>query len=129
MNKIEALERVIGIVKDRQQDYGTASKMTQNIASMWTAYLGFPIEPYQVCMLNIMQKMMRLDVSQGNHLDSMLDIAGYAAIAVEISGEKASNEKQTNIVEERVRRQLDAFIIPSADSEIKEEATEKGKTK
>jgi len=73
--------------------------------------------------------MMRLDVSQGNHLDSMLDIAGYAAIAVEISGEKASNEKQTNIVEERVRRQLDAFIIPSADSEIKEEATEKGKTK
>ena len=129
MNKIEALERVIGIVKDRQQDYGTSSKMTQNIASMWTAYLGFPIEPYQVCMLNIMQKMMRLDVSQGNHLDSMLDIAGYAAIAVEISGEKASNEKQTNIVEERVRRQLDAFIIPSTDIEIKEEATEKGKTK
>lgn len=129
MNKIEALERVIGIVKDRQQDYGTASKMTQNIASMWTAYLGFPIEPYQVCMLNIMQKMMRLDVSQGNHLDSMLDIAGYAAIAVEISGEKALNEKQTNIVEERVRRQLDAFIIPSTDSEVKEEATEKGKTK
>lgn len=129
MNKIEALERVIGIVKDRQQDYGTASKMTQNIASMWTAYLGFPIEPYQVCMLNIMQKMMRLDVSQGNHLDSMLDIAGYAAIAVEISGDKASNEKQTNIVEERVRRQLEGFIVPSTDSAIKEEATEKGKTK
>lgn len=129
MNKIEALERVIGIVKDRQQDYGTASKMTQNIASMWTAYLGFPIEPYQVCMLNIMQKMMRLDVSQGNHLDSMLDIAGYAAIAVEISGEKASNEKQTNIVEERVRRQLEGFIVSSTDNPVKEEATEKGKTK
>ena len=63
----------------RQRDYGSASHSFSTIADLWTAYLGHEVRPEQVCMMMILLKVGRSTKSA--QLDSLVDIAGYAALA------------------------------------------------
>lgn len=67
---------------DRQAEYGTPQENFGRIADRWTQYLGVTIEPYDVAIMMMDLKLARLcnDVKR----DSLVDIAGYAALAAEL---------------------------------------------
>ena len=66
----------------REQSYGDPSESMKNIAHMWSAYYDRRITPPEMVSMMIMLKLGRLKETP-THLDSWLDIAGYAAIAYE----------------------------------------------
>lgn len=79
----EAVRAVHGA---RNDDYGSPLTNHSRTAAFWSAYLGIPISPEQVCMLNILQK-----VSRGmNRItrDTLVDISGYAANVEMIQAER-----------------------------------------
>jgi len=66
----------------REQSYGDPSESMKHIAHMWSAYYDKRITPPEMVSMMIMLKLGRLKETP-THLDSWLDIAGYAAIAYE----------------------------------------------
>jgi hypothetical protein len=62
---------------DRARDYGSTLENFGRIADMWSVILGVKVTPEQhvLCMLAV--KMARLCHSP-QHMDSIVDIAGYA---------------------------------------------------
>jgi len=69
----EAKQVVCG---DRARDYGKPSVNHRRTADLIGAYLGIPITPRQVCVINILQKISR-DAHEPKR-DNLVDIAGYA---------------------------------------------------
>jgi len=76
----------------RSKDYGHPSQHFQNIAELWNAYIGVKIihqngsahlNTIDIAALNILQKIARVATNQ-QHMDSWVDIAGYAATAERI---------------------------------------------
>jgi len=68
---------------DRARDYGHPSANHACTAEMVEAYLrrrygSASFDAQDVCMFNILQKVSRLAHTPG-HLDSLADVAGYAA--------------------------------------------------
>lgn len=61
----------------RNEDYGHPLDNHGRTAAFFSAYLGIPITPEQVCFLNILQKVSRGMNSVTR--DTLVDIAGYAA--------------------------------------------------
>lgn len=77
---------------DRNKAYGHPKANFQNIADLWNAYLQIraqggasrPIlQPLDIAVLNILQKIARLGTNP-THMDSWIDIAGYAGTAERI---------------------------------------------
>ena len=69
---VRAVRVVIG---ERNDDYGNPLFNHSVTAELWSAYLGAPITPEQVCMLNILQKISR-SVTVITP-DTLADIIGY----------------------------------------------------
>lgn len=70
----------------RAKDYGTPKENFEAVAAMWNAYLGRRqggITARDVAQMMILLKAARLSVSP-DHRDSLLDQAGYAALAEEL---------------------------------------------
>ena len=85
----ECLRLANGCVNgDRDEEYGNAENSFNHIAAMWTAYLkdrlAYDIDAIDVSNMMIMLKMARI-AANGFHLDSYIDIAGYAACAYGIA--------------------------------------------
>ena len=76
----------------REQTYGSASDNFGRIARLWSAYLSVPVSASDVACMMILLKMSRLNTTP-EHMDSWIDIAGYAACGGEVSSvvEKASS--------------------------------------
>lgn len=75
----------------RAKDYGDKTENHQRIADLWNYWMvqqykdqPAKISAYDVAIMMILMKISRLMHSPG-HKDSHVDIAGYAAIAEEIS--------------------------------------------
>lgn len=68
----EASELVNG---DRQADYGDMNDSFTRIAALWTAYLGYHVDKFDVAKMMILLKVSR--ARNGNHRDSYVDIVGY----------------------------------------------------
>jgi translation initiation factor 2 alpha subunit (eIF-2alpha) len=66
---------------DRTEDYGDPRKSFARIAKMWSAIADCEISPQQVAHMMIALKISRLQ-QQPDHLDSLIDIVGYARCAV-----------------------------------------------
>ena len=73
--------RAESITHDRQGDYGDPRVSFDRIALMWSAITGADISAQQVAHMMIALKICRLQHSP-NHLDSLVDIVGYARCAV-----------------------------------------------
>jgi len=87
MNRDEILEKAAEYVSaSRDEIYGDPAVNHQRIADLWSAILDINIEPEEVVLCMIAVKMSRLCVSS-DHKDSWVDIAGYAALGGEITGE------------------------------------------
>ena len=63
----------------RKQEYGDVNESFSQIASLWSAYLGKELTGFDVANLMILMKVSR--AKNKFHLDSYVDIAGYAACA------------------------------------------------
>ena len=80
MNKgIELLEDAVKAIKERGETYGPMRENMENIATLWRPILGTPVTAAEVAQCMIMVKVARL-LQSPNHVDSVLDIAGYAAV-------------------------------------------------
>jgi hypothetical protein len=94
MKKMEFLDEVKDIVSEREGQHGNSIKTHGGIAELWSIYLskktGIPvkIDGADVAMMQILAKVGRFICGQSDHMDTVLDIAGYAACAGEIVSER-----------------------------------------
>jgi hypothetical protein len=77
MNGPELLEHAAGLVTRRRREYGEPV-VFGHIAQRWSLTLGIKVIPAQVVLCLIDVKMARL-ARDPKHLDSQVDVAGYAA--------------------------------------------------
>jgi Domain of unknown function (DUF6378) len=83
VNGPELLEHAAGIVNRRRRDYGEPVELFEAVAARWSLTLGVKISPAQVVLCLIDLKLARL-ARDPRHLDSVVDVAGYAAVLWEI---------------------------------------------
>jgi Domain of unknown function (DUF6378) len=84
MNGPELLEHAAGLVNQRRREYGEPVDVFHAVANRWSLTLGTNISPAQVVLCMIDLKLTRLG-HDPEHLDSVVDVAGYAAILHEVS--------------------------------------------
>jgi hypothetical protein len=84
MTAEEFLEHAAGVVARRRREYGEPADLFRDIAKRWSLVLGVEVSPAQavLCLLDV--KMARL-ARDPRHLDSQVDVAGYAAVLREVS--------------------------------------------
>jgi hypothetical protein len=78
------LRQAAALVANRRETYGDPAASMAAVAQRGSITLGQPITPAQVALCLIDLKLARL-AHQPSHLDSMVDIAGYAAVLREVS--------------------------------------------
>ncbi|RJT25391.1 hypothetical protein D5I55_08235 [Chakrabartia godavariana] len=71
------------VLEERRDDYGDPAEQFRAIADRWSITLGMPITPSQVALCMIDLKLARLAYDPG-HVDSMVDVIGYAALLREV---------------------------------------------
>lgn len=76
-NILTEAERIV--YGDRERTYGTPAKNLNQIARLWSAYLDTEITAHEVCDMMILLKLARLQ-NNPEHRDSLVDVAGYAAL-------------------------------------------------
>jgi hypothetical protein len=67
------------VVDERGRIYGPMKPNMQRTADLWSPILGMKVTPAQVAMCLMAVKMARL-IQSPDHLDSITDVAGYAAV-------------------------------------------------
>ena len=78
------LRQAAAVVANRRDIYGDPVTSMTAVARRWSITLDQPITPAQVALCLIDLKLARL-THQPDHIDSMVDIAGYAAVLREVS--------------------------------------------
>jgi hypothetical protein len=78
------LRQAAAVVANRRDVYGDPVTSMTAVARRWSITLDQPITPAQVALCLIDLKLARL-AHQPDHLDSMIDVAGYAAVLLEVS--------------------------------------------
>ena len=71
------------VLEERRDDYGDPAEQFRAIADRWSITLGTPIYPAQVALCMIDLKLARLAYDPG-HVDSLVDVIGYAALLREV---------------------------------------------
>ena len=78
------LRQAAAVIANRRDSYGDPAVSMTAIAKRWSITLGRTVTPAQVALCLIDLKLARL-AHDPTHLDSMVDIAGYAAVLREVS--------------------------------------------
>ena len=76
-------EAAAAITGAREDTYGGPEQSFLTIAKFWSAYLDHFIEPQDVAAMLALLKLARLKHAEGQHRDSWVDLAGYAACGAE----------------------------------------------
>lgn len=79
MNGEQLLQHALQTFERRRANYGLAKHHFREVARRWSLILNCQITPQQVVMCLIELKLARLKENP-THLDSIIDIAGYAAV-------------------------------------------------
>ena len=79
----QLLEQASSIVCNRRRTYGQPLDLFQRVAARWSQVLGTKVTPAQVIVCLIDLKVARLS-HDPRHLDSIIDVAGYAACLAEV---------------------------------------------
>ena len=82
MTADEFLRHAAAVVRDRRSSYGDPADLFGRVAARWSQVIGAKVTPVQVglCLLDL--KLARL-VHDPEHLDGLVDVAGYAACLTE----------------------------------------------
>ena len=84
MNAQALLHEAARIVSERRVAYGDPASSMTAIAARWSVTLGTPVSAAQVVLCMIDLKLARL-AHDPAHQDSILDVAGYAAVLQEVA--------------------------------------------
>ncbi|MFO0992585.1 MAG: DUF6378 domain-containing protein [Hyphomicrobiales bacterium] len=84
MNGEAMLVHTARVVSERRKVYGDPAASMAAVAKRWSITLGRTVTPAEVVLCLIDLKLTRL-AHDPKHADSMLDIAGYAAVLQEVS--------------------------------------------
>ena len=68
----------------REQDYGAPEDSFSRIAEFWVTYKGVEFSPVDVAIMMALLKIARISENP-QHMDSWVDLAGYAACGGEIA--------------------------------------------
>jgi hypothetical protein len=79
----ELLQHAAAVVRDRRRTYGEPRDLFERVAVRWSQVLGTKVTAAQVGLCLADLKLARLTMDPG-HLDSLVDVAGYAAIVREL---------------------------------------------
>lgn len=82
MDRLKALKLAAEAV-NRSHLYGKPEANFERIAALWSAFLGRQITATDVAAMMTLLKVARL-AETPKHLDSWVDIAGYAACGAEV---------------------------------------------
>ena len=85
------------------------------MAELISLYLGAPVHPHDVAIIEIIQKCVRLKHAKGRHVDSWVDIAGYAAIGCEVVHDEEEQDIRLAIIKERLGESLGVGPVSAAD--------------
>ncbi len=78
------LQRAASIVAERRRTYGDPAASMEAVAKRWSLTLGHDVTPAQVVLCLIDLKLVRLAHDPSHH-DSLVDVAGYAAVLREVT--------------------------------------------
>jgi hypothetical protein len=84
MNGEAMLGRAAAVVGERRTLYGDPRRSMEVVARRWSITLGHPVTPAQVVLCLIDLKLARL-ARDPHHVDSIVDVAGYAAVLAEVT--------------------------------------------
>ena len=77
------LHHAADVFEERSAQYGAPRTFFEGLAKRWSLTLGRTITPAEVVLCMIDLKIERL-ASNSTHQDSVVDIAGYAAVLHEV---------------------------------------------
>ena len=78
------LRHAATVIADRREAYGDPAVSMAAVARRWSITLGHTVTPAQVVLCMIDLKLTRLG-HDPKHQDSILDVAGYAAVLHEVT--------------------------------------------
>lgn len=78
------LLELTGGALQRGTGYGEPSEHFTRTAELWSSLLGWPVKPTDVALCLVALKLARIVACPG-HVDSWVDVAGYAACGVEVA--------------------------------------------
>jgi hypothetical protein len=84
MTADEFLRHAAAVVRDRRSGYGDPADLLGRVAARWSQVIGAEVTPVQVGLWLLDLKLARLAAAP-HQLDSLVDLAGYAACVREIS--------------------------------------------
>lgn len=84
MSGEEMLKQAAELVASRRNVYGDPARSMAIVAARWSLTLGHPVTAAQVALCLVDLKLARL-AHDPTHLDSALDVAGYAAVLREVT--------------------------------------------
>ena len=80
---VAMLNEALDVFDKRGKTYGDAATHWADVAALWTILTGHPITAAQAVSMMIGLKQLRLK-STPHHHDSIVDIAGYAAVMANV---------------------------------------------
>jgi hypothetical protein len=83
MRAQQLLEQAASIVDRRHRTYGQPTELFEHVARRWSLVHGVNVTPAQAILCLIDLKVARLTHDPG-HVDSIIDIAGYAGCLAEL---------------------------------------------
>jgi hypothetical protein len=96
MSGVELLDEAKRLITgDRLKDYGSALVNHTRISSLWSAFLGVTISPREAAIMMSLVKIAR--EAEGPKEDSIVDIAGYAAVCADIAREEWELDISTRV--------------------------------
>lgn len=76
------IETALSVIREREQTHGSKREVLNQIARLWRAYLGVPVDAHQVATMMVLLKIARSQNGEHNP-DDFVDAVGYAALAAE----------------------------------------------
>lgn len=80
----DLLAHAAAVVRDRRGAYGNPADLFERVAVRWSQVLGTKVTAAQVVLCLVDLKVARL-AHDPTHLDSLVDVAGYAACLREVT--------------------------------------------
>ena len=80
----QMLQHAASIIAERGATYGDVATSMTSVAARWSITLGCTVTPAQVVLCLIDLKLTRLGHDPA-HQDSVVDLAGYAAVLHEVT--------------------------------------------
>ena len=90
-------EAVKCVCQDREGQYGSPENSFNEIAKLWTVWLGMKITPQDVAIMMTMLKIARIKTGHFKE-DSYIDACGYLACAAEIQALEADQKNHLPFV-------------------------------